>query len=119
MEYIDIISKEAVTEPSIWPMMIVTIISVVALLTLLVYSSVTKLKKKGLIVNLMFIFGFGGLGLQLVAAILASVFLQVPTGQYTYKATIDKEKITVAEYEQFIEEYNPKITDGIYSWIGD
>ena len=119
MEYIDIISKEAVTRTAMWPMLIVSIVAIVALLTLLVYSWVTKLKKQDLIIKLSLIFGFGGICLLLVATILSSIFLQVPTGQYMYKATIDKEKITVAEYEQFIEEYNPDITDGIYSWIGD
>lgn len=119
MECIDIISKEAVTKPAIWPMLIVSIVAIVALLTLLVYGLVTKLRKQDLIIKLTLIFGLGGICLQLIAVILSSIFLQVPTGQYIYKATIDKEKITVAEYEQFIEEYSPEITDGIYSWIGD
>lgn len=119
MQYIDIISKEAVTEPSIWPMLIVSTIAIVALLTLLIYGWVTKLKKQDLIIKLMLIFGLGGILLQLVAVCLSAAFLQVPTGQYMYKATVDKENITVAEYERFIEEYDPDIIDGIYSWIGD
>ena len=119
MKYIDIISKEAVTKPSIWPILIVSILAIVALLTLLIYALATEARKQDLIIKLLLIFGFGGICLQLIAVILSSTVLQVPTGQYTYKATIDKEKITVAEYEQFIEEYNPEITDGIYSWIGD
>ena len=119
MDYINIISKEAVTAPAIWPVVIASIIPVVALLTLLIYGLITKLKKYKLIMTLTLIFGMSGVCLQLIALILSSIFLQAPTGQYIYKATIDKENITVAEYEQFIEEYNPEITDGIYSWIGD
>ena len=64
--------------------------------------------------KLMFIFGFGGICLQFIAIILSSIFLQVPTGQYNYKATVDKDNITVAEYEQFIEEYHPDIKDDVY-----
>ena len=37
-----------------------------------------------------------------------------PTGNYSYKATVDKNKITVSEYEDFIEQYKPEIRDGIY-----
>lgn len=37
-----------------------------------------------------------------------------PSGKYTYKATVDKNKITVSEYEDFIEQYKPEIRDGYY-----
>ena len=119
MEYIDIISKEAVTKPSLLPMLIVSSIAIVALLTLLIYGWVTKLKKQDLIIKLALIFGLGGICLQLVAIIFSSIFLQIPTDQFLYKATVDKENIPVAEYEQFIQECNPDVSDGIYSWIGD
>lgn len=36
------------------------------------------------------------------------------SGKYTYKATVDKNKITVSEYEDFIEQYKPEIRDGYY-----
>lgn len=119
MEYIDIISKEAVTRHALWPTLIVSIIAIVALLSLLIYGYVTKLKRHDLIIKLILIFGLGGICLQFIATLLSSIFLPVPTGQYQYKATVDKENITVDQYEKFIEEYNPEINDGIYFWIGD
>lgn len=37
-----------------------------------------------------------------------------PSGKYKYKAIINKDKITVSEYEDFIEQYKPEIRDGYY-----
>ena len=50
----------------------------------------------------------GGLGvLALIAvSILNCIFFQVPTGRYKYEATMDKENMTIAEYEEFMEAYN-------------
>ena len=36
--------------------------------------------------------------------------------QKEIKIAIDKDKITVSEYEKFIEENNPTIKDGLYYW---
>ena len=67
----------------------------------------------------MLCFGVGGLVAQLVVTLLAAIFLQVPTGQYAYTATIDKEIVSVTEYEDFIEEYRPTIVNDTYIWVGD
>ena len=56
------------------------------------------------------------MGSLIITSIICGIFFQVPTGRYTYEATINKDKITVAQYERFIEEYNPTIKDGIYYW---
>ena len=45
---------------------------------------------------------------------ISCMFFSEPTGRYNYKATIDKDNITVTEYEQFIKEYHPDIKDDIY-----
>ncbi len=119
MEYIDIISKEAVTTMAVWPILTVSFIVISAIICINIYNVVTKGKKSKLVAKLVLICGLSGLCSQLIAVIISNVFLQVPTGQYQYKATVDTEHITVAEYEKFIEEYDPEITDGIYSWIGD
>ena len=60
--------------------------------------------------------GIGAIVFELIAFCICSAFFRVPTGRYRYEATIDKDKITVSEYEAFIEEYNPTIKDGIYYW---
>lgn len=38
----------------------------------------------------------------------------VPTGEYKYKVIVDKNNITVSEYEEFLEKYKPEIRDGYY-----
>jgi hypothetical protein len=47
---------------------------------------------------------------------ITCLFFSEPTGRYKYQATIDKDKITVSQYEEFIEEHNPTIKDGVYYW---
>ena len=53
---------------------------------------------------------------EIIAFCICSAFFREPTGRYKYEATIDKDKITVAQYEEFLEEYKPTIKDGIYYW---
>ena len=45
---------------------------------------------------------------------ISCVLFSESTGQYNYKATIDKDNITVTQYEQFINEYSPQIKDNVY-----
>jgi hypothetical protein len=53
---------------------------------------------------------------MIIAELLSCIFLKVPTGKYRYEATIDKSKITVEEYEDFLEKYNPTVVNGVYIW---
>lgn len=117
MEHINIISKIAITKPAFWLPLIVTIIAVIGLVTALIHMYFTK--KTDFAIKLQFIFGVGGIAAQLLSMVIAAAFFQVPTGQYRYEATIDKDNITVSEYEEFIETYNPTIIDGVYYWEGE
>jgi uncharacterized membrane protein (DUF106 family) len=87
---------------------------IAVLISLLIYMTITNNADK--VIMPLCWFGPGGIIALLVTIMITAIFFQVPTGRYKYEATIDKDKITVAEYEQFIEEYNPTIKDGIYYW---
>ena len=114
MEYINIISKEAIMEAFQPPITIVGCLAIAAVLSVLVYLGIVKNPNKA--IKYMGIVAPIGIGCLIITAIICGVFFRVPTGRYKYEATIDKDKITVAQYEEFIEEYNPTIKDGIYYW---
>lgn len=114
MEYINIISKEAITVPIAWPAYVVGGLAIAGVLGILFYSLRTR--KYDSTVKWLGVFGGGGMVLMLLTILICSIFFRVPTGKYKYEATIDKEKITVSQYEKFIEKYNPTIIDGVYYW---
>ena len=113
MEHINIISKEAITAPESWPVILTGSIVILGLIGTLIYLFISKNTDRTIIL----VDTLGGLGvLALIAVgILSSIFFQVPTGRYKYEATIDKENMTVAEYEEFRDAYNHSHhKDGIY-----
>ena len=111
-EYINIISKEAVTSVPTWIAFAGVSISTLLVLSTFIYWAIVKDLNKVV----------GYLGTVASIAIIQCVswmciscmFFSEPTGEYNYKATIDKDNITVTEYEQFIKEYHPEIKDDVY-----
>lgn len=117
-EYINIISCEELTKPIAWPTLIVGIIAIIGLLSTLWYFFKSKNYDKT--VRLLAIFGVGGIVLMLTILAISTFFFKVPSGIYRYEATVDKENITVSEYEEFLDTYNPTKTDKeTYIWEGD
>lgn len=119
MDYINIISKEAIEILPNWILFIIlgTVLALIIIPTAIVWVVVNK-KKQSLmrVVYTELISGAIAIILfYLFISIFAGNFL-VPSGRYRYKATVDKEHITVEQYEEFIEKYNPTIQDGIYYW---
>jgi hypothetical protein len=113
MEHINIISKEAITAPESWPVILTGSIVILGLIGTLIYLFISKNTDR----TVMLIETLGGLGvLALIAVgILNCIFFQVPTGRYKYEATIDKENITIEEYEEFMHSYNHiKYENGVY-----
>ena len=111
MEHINIIAQEEITAPLEWVVWLVGVLTIVAIFGLTFYSHANPQNAYRIVIPILY-FGCGGI----LGVLITSLFLRVPTGRYKYEATIDKDNITVAEYEQFIEEYNPTIKDGIYYW---
>lgn len=114
-EYINIISQEAITEPVKWPAVVVGSLTIVAMLSVMF---ITKGSYKAT-AHLIDIVGASGVGLLILTSIICCTFFKVPTGQYKYEATINKDKITISQYEEFIKEYQPTIKDNIYYFEGD
>ena len=53
---------------------------------------------------------------ELLACAIYVTNFRVPSGRYKYEGTINKDLITVSQYEEFIKDYNPTIKNGIYYW---
>lgn len=113
MEYINIISKEEIMQAAQLPIIIVGCLAIAAVLSVFVYCVIVKKLDQ---VNYLYIAGLVGMGCLIATGVICSIFFRVPTGRYKYEATIDKDMITVSQYEKFIEEYNPTIKDGVYYW---
>lgn len=112
--YINIISQEEITHGNSAPAIAVGCILIAVVITSAIISRVKH--KPNIANNTMFYAGTIGIVCMLVAELLSCVFLKVPTGKYRYEATIDKSKITVEEYEVFLEQHNPTVIDGVYIW---
>ena len=115
--FINIVSKAEMMQPSQSVGGILFAISLAILLipTIISYI-VTELKHKELIkvVWVEIIAGAVALVFSVVSSIIIVPKFLEPTGKYVYKAIIDKNNITVAQYEEFIEKYKPEIKDGYY-----
>ena len=114
MEYINIISKEEIIAASHLPITVVGCLVIAAVLSSYIYWGIVKDPNK--VIKYLGVVGSIGISCLMIAIIICSTFFQIPTGRYRYEATIDKDKITVAQYEEFIEKYNPTIKDEIYYW---
>lgn len=114
MEYINIISKEAITEPAPLPLIIFGGIAIIAIIGTAIWATNSNNRERAMgwaaTTEVASLLGF------IAVYLICAVFFRVPTGRYEYKATIDKENITVSEYADFIETYNPTVIDGVYYW---
>lgn len=117
VNYINIISKEDILKPSASVCWILFVICCAILLVPTIVSYIIVEIKHEDLIKVMWT--------ELVAACVALIFCAVagivivpsfnePTGSYSYKVTINKDKITVSEYEEFLEKFKPKIRDGYY-----
>ena len=114
MDYINIISQEEIKVLPNWYVFVLFGILAAILLIPTVVAYIICNKKKKPLIKVFYTELIAG-----VIAIITSVFLVgphvlVPSGRFRYEATVDKDCITVSEYEDFIEKYKPEIKDGIY-----
>ena len=111
-EYINIISKEAITAVPTWISFSGGIVPILIILSTFVYRTIVKDPFK--VAKYLSIVSVIATIIAVAWMCISCMFFSEPTGQYNYKATIDKDNITVTEYEQFIKEYHPDIKDDIY-----
>lgn len=112
LEYINIISKEAVTAVPTGIALAGGSVSILLVLSTFIYWAVIKDPKK--VIGYLGTVGSIAIILSIAWMCVSCMFFSEPTGQYNYRATIDKDNITVTEYEQFIKEYHPDIKDDVY-----
>ena len=113
MEHVNIISQEAITAVPTWLAALGAGICIAIVASTYIYMAIIKDHDR--------IFRYLGhaaafsLAFFVAWCIITSAFFSVPTGRYRYQAIIDKENMTIAEYEEFRDSYN-HIThkNGIY-----
>lgn len=115
MDYINIVSKEAIEAPPDWCFWLAFGICVIIVCSGLFWS----VKNKFATITPVMISGLIGVATELILIICLIHFCSVPTGRYKYGATIDKDNISVTDYEEFLETYKPELKDGIYYWTGE
>jgi hypothetical protein len=114
MEYINIISQEEIMEAFQLPIVIVGSLTIASMVFAFIYLGITKNADKTM--KYFCVAAPISMGCLIITCAICGIFFKVPTGRYKYQATIDKDKVTVSQYLEFIEEHNPTIKDGVYYW---
>lgn len=115
MDYINIISKEAIMMVPVWLNNIILGASIAVVLSTFVYWAIVKNVYK--VAAYLYVAALAALMISITGVIICSTFFKVvPTGKYKYEATINKDKITVSQYEEFVETYDPYIINDVYYW---
>lgn len=117
MDYINIISKEELMVLPNWIVgLLVAVLMSIVLIPTFISWLISKKKNLGLM-NVVWTELIAG-GVSIICCLVFCLCLQKfflePSGRFKYKVTIDKDSVTVSEYEDFIEKYKPEIKDGIY-----
>ena len=111
-DYINIISKEAITGVPSWIAILGAIICTAVVASTFIYWAVVKDPFK--VSKYLAIVGSCAIVLCVAWCCVTSIFFKEPTGKYKYAVTINKDIITVSQYEKFIKEYNPMIYGDVY-----
>ena len=114
-ECVNIISKTEITETPEWIVVVVIVFLMMLTcgLNAFICFNIKDVKKT---VSLMEYIVIGSLIAGVTGMLLVYNLFERQTGRYEYQATIEKNKMTVCQYESFLDEYNPEIRDGIYYW---
>lgn len=117
MDYISIVSKEEIKVlPNWFAFTLLGILVAIVIIPTVVAWVICKKKKKPFIKVFYteLIAGAVAIACMITSFFLVEPHMLVSSGRFRYEATVDKDNITVSEYEDFIEKYKPEIKDGIY-----
>lgn len=115
--YIIIISKEDIKYLPDWIALVMfAILAAIVIIPTVVAWIVCEKKKKPFIKVLYTELTAGAIAIacMIISFFLIEPHMLVSSGRFKYKAFVDKDCITVSEYESFIEKYKPKFQDGYY-----
>ena len=110
MEHVTIISQEAITSVPTWIALVGGIIATLIVCSTFVYWRIVKDPIKA--IKWMCWVGPIALAFTITWHIVTCFFCSVPTDRYRYEATIDKENMTIQEYEEFMKAYNHSYSRG-------
>lgn len=116
MEVVEIISKEPIMQAAQWPAVVVGSLAIAAIIAVTIWFAVTKKMHTDMAGKLIGIVGVIGIATLLIVMFISAVFFATPTGRYKYQAKINKDMMTVAQYEAFVKEHNPIIKDDTFYW---
>lgn len=113
MEHVNIISQEAITAVPSWLAALGAGICIAIVASTFIYMAIIKDPSR--VIRYLSHAGAFSLVLCVAWCIITSAFFSVPTGRYRYEATIDKENMSITEYEEFMKAYDHSYSkDGIY-----
>ena len=115
MEHVTIVSVEQCTAGATAPILIVGGIITVTLLSSLVALFFVKDLDK--LAKFVVYYGTISLCVLFVTAIICS-FFRHPVDRYKYVVTIDKDNMSIIQYEEFMDKYHPVEKDGKYYFEG-
>ena len=113
MEYINIISQEAITRPLQWPVHLIGTIGILFAVSILVVLGVKPYRMFDIAENLIYHTVVCVL-LMFITMMVCSIFFPVETDRYRYEGTLDPDMTTV-EFAEFQETYtNITFKDGVW-----
>ena len=115
MEHITIVSVEQCTEGASTPILIVGGIAIVTLLSSLI--ALFFIKDIDKLARFVVYYGTISLCVMFVTFIICS-FFRHPVDRYKYVVTVDKDNMSVSQYEEFMDTYHPVEKDGKYYFEG-
>jgi hypothetical protein len=116
-EFITIIEKTSIDILPVWAVLLAFLVPISIMVIPTVISFIVVERKKGDIITVVKTLIISSVGSVLAAVLMCAIVetkFTYPSGKYTYKVLVDKDNITVSQYEEFIETYKPKIKDGYY-----
>ena len=117
MDYINIISKEEIKVlPNWFALVLFGILAAIVIIPTVIARIICEKKKMPLIkvVYTELIAGAVAIICTIISFLFVNPYIVVPSGRFRYEATLDKDHITLSEYEDFIEKYKPEIKNNIY-----
>lgn len=121
MDHINIISKEAITAIAPEISNVIAILGFSMCFFLICCLGYENVLNKKLNHKIIVWISVVVLSVLVIGGLVGSIFFRVPTGRYKYEATIDEEKMTVAEYNEFMKAYSHShCKNGIYyfeDWV--
>ncbi len=120
-EYINIISKEEIKVlPNWFAFTLFGILAAIVIIPTVIAWLICEKKKKPWkkVIYTELVAGAIAIAFMITSFFLVEPHMLVPSGRFRYEAAVDKDRITVSQYEDFIEKYKPEIKDGIYYFEG-